>query len=281
MNTLPIQVVISSTFSHEIYEAVGEMLGNDALWNGVSVIMAPGANLHRSAYNARNHEYCSEDAIVTSWVVNDICAGAKKFGLICYPKHYAFNFTENNRYGLAEFLNEQAAREGELLGFRRAFESGNALGTMTAFNRAGAVFSSAHNGLISGILRGEWSFKGVVISDLVTQASATYMNVRDAVAAGTDMMYSADTNREEGKPWDYFTAETITGDAFMQNRLKDTAHHILYALANSNKLALEEMKISTWYDVMFVTLISVFSVLSAAGIAVTVYFSLRRDGREK
>lgn len=280
LNTLPIQVVISATFSHEIFTETGKMFGNDALWNGVSILIGPGANLHRTPYNARNHEYSSEDPILTSWVVNDICAGAKKYGLICYPKHYAFNFTENNRYGLAEFINEQAAREGELLCFRRAFETENAIGTMTAFNRAGAVFSSAHSGLMTGILRGEWDFKGIAISDLVTQASATYMNVRDSIMAGTDMMYSADTNREPGKPWEYFTEDKVLGDRLMQEKLKETAHHILYVLANSNKLALEEEKISTWYDIMFTVLISAFALLTAAGIAANIYFAIRREGKE-
>lgn len=278
LNTLPIQVVIASTFDHEIFTEVGEMFGNDALWNGVRRIWGPGANLHRTPYNARNHEYASEDSVLTSWVVSDICKGGLKYGLILSPKHFAFNATENNRYGIAEFFNEQSAREGELRGFRRAFEEGYALGTMTAFNRVGPVYSSAHVGLITEILRGEWGFNGLAVTDMVAAANVSYMNVRDAIAAGSDLMLSEDSNRSKEGKWSYFTEEGLAGDLHMQNQVKNAVHHVVYTLANSSTPSGTVLTVSTWYDNVFTGGIIACSTLAAVCFALNVFFSIKKKG---
>ncbi len=276
LNTLPIQVVIASTFDHEIFHAVGRMLGNDALWNGVRCIWAPGANLHRTPYNARNHEYASEDSVLTSWLVNDICESALSYGFICAPKHLAFNATENNRYGIAEFFNEQSAREGELRGFRRAFEEKHALATMTSFNRTGPIYSSAHTGLITGILRGEWDMKGLVITDMVSAANVWYMNIRDAVAAGSDIMLSEDINRTNDGAWSYFTAEGLKGDAFMLSQVKEALHHVIYSIANSATPAGRIVHLNTWYDLAFRYAIWGCGCLTAVCLALSIIFSVKK-----
>ena len=278
LNTLPIEVVIASTFDHEIFAEVGAMFGNDALWNGVRMLWGPGANLHRTPYNARNHEYASEDSVLTSWLVSDICEAGIKYGLIVSPKHYAFNATENNRYGIAEFFNEQSARENELRCFRRAFEEGHALGTMTAFNRAGPIYSSAHVGLMKGILRGEWAFNGLVVSDMVADANVPYMNVRDAVAAGTDLMLCGDTNRGSDSNWSYFTVEGLSGDLYMQNQVKEAVHHVVWALANSSAPSGTVVHVATWYDTALTAGIAASAALMAVTLVINIFFSVRKKG---
>lgn len=278
LNTLPIEVNIASTFDHEIFHMVGEMFGNDALWNGVRMIWGPGANLHRTPYNARNHEYASEDSVLTSWLVSDICESGVRYGLIVSPKHYAFNATENNRYGIAEFFNEQSVRENELRCFRRAFEEGHALGTMTAFNRAGPVYSSAHVGLMKGILRGEWAFNGLVVSDMVADANVPYMNVRDAVAAGTDLMLCGDINRGSDGNWSYFTVKGLSGDLYMQNQVKEAVHHVVWALANSSAPSGTVVHVATWYDTALTAGIAASAALMAVTLVVNIIFSVRKKG---
>lgn len=278
LNTLPIEVVIASTFDHEIFTKVGEMIGNDALWNGVRMLWGPGTNLHRTPYNARNHEYASEDSVLTSWVVSDICEGGVKYGLIVSPKHFAFNATENNRYGIAEFLNEQSARENELRCFRRAFEEGHALGVMTAFNRIGATYSSAHMGAMKGILRGEWGFKGLAVSDMVAAANVSYMNVRDAVAAGTDLMLCGDINRDSDGNWSYFTEAGLAGDLYMQNQVKEAVHHVVYALANSSTPVGTVIRVATWYDTALAAGIASSAVLLVFTLAINIFFTVKRKG---
>ena len=276
LNTLPIEVVIAATFDHEVFDAVGDMLGNDALWNGVRCIWAPGANLHRTPYNARNHEYASEDSVLTSWLVDDICAKALQFGFICAPKHYAFNATENNRYGIAEFFNEQSAREGELRGFRRAFEQKHALATMTSFNRVGPIYSSAHTGLITGILRGEWDMQGLVVTDMIAAANVWFMNIRDAVAAGSDIMLCEDINRTPDGAWPYFTAEGLKGDAFLTGQVKNAVHHVIYSIANSATPAGRIVYLDTWYDLAFRYSIIGCAALAGISLLLTVCFTVKK-----
>ena len=277
LNTLPIQVVIAATFDHKIFEEVGRMMGNDGLWNGVRAMWAPGANLHRTPYNARNHEYASEDPVLTSWVVDVICRSALRYGMVMAPKHYAFNATENNRYGIAEFFNEQSAREGELRGFRRAFEQKHALATMTAFNRVGPVYSSAHKGLITDILRTEWGMSGLVVTDLVATANIFYMNVRDSVAAGTDIMLAEDSFRTPDGAWYEFTPEGLKGDPFLMTQVKNAVHHVVYSVANSATPAGKVVHLDTWYDQAFRWSI----VGSAALCAVCFLLSICLGGKRK
>ena len=232
LNTLPTSVTIAATFSHQLTYEIGTMLGNDSIWNGVVSTWSPGGNQHRTPYNGRNHEYFSEDPMLTSYMANDWCAGGRAYGLILCPKHFAFNDQETNRSGVAAFVSEQRAREGELRGFQMCFEQGNAMGVMTTFNRVGSTYGSAHAGMMSGILRGEWGFKGIAITDMVN--GPVYMNVISAVIAGTDTMDSGSDGNMGFDGWKDFTPEGISGDTRLSKSVQEAVHHVEYALLNSN-----------------------------------------------
>ena len=162
--------VVAATFSHELSSEEGRLIGNDGLWDGYTGWNAPGLNIHRNQYNARNLEYYSEDSMLTGLMGANVYEGAIAYGLVPVGKHFAFNDQETNRDGLAVFLSEQAARENELRGFQIAFRDGKATSLMTAFNRLGCTHVGASKGLMNGILRGEWGFKGYVITDSVKSA---------------------------------------------------------------------------------------------------------------
>ena len=94
-------------------------------------LLGAGTNLHRTPYNARNHEYYSEDAILTAYQASNYIAEAQKYGVLIAPKHFAFNDTEINRSGIATFMTEQKARENELRGVQASVEDAQTLAMMT------------------------------------------------------------------------------------------------------------------------------------------------------
>nr|MCR4674602.1 glycoside hydrolase family 3 C-terminal domain-containing protein [Lachnospiraceae bacterium] len=148
MSTMPTEPVVAATFNAELISQEGNAFAEDALWSNESQVIAPGVNLHRTPYCARNHEYYSEDSILTGLCAVAFCTGAEAKGLNTQMKHFAFNHQESNRSGLSTFMNEQAARENELRCFQLAMQSNIASSVMTAFNRAGTVFVGAYEPLL-------------------------------------------------------------------------------------------------------------------------------------
>lgn len=220
--------VVAATFSHELAEEEGRLIGNDALWTGCTEWNAPGLNIHRSQYNARNIEYYSEDPVLTGTMGAAIYRQVVSYGVVAAGKHFAFNDQETNRDGVAVFLNEQAARENELRGFQIALRDGNANSLMTAFNRLGCTHVGASRGLMNGILRGEWGFNGFVITDSVK--SAKYFLPSECLMAGNNQMLGGSNN---GEVWGY-TRDAILADPVLQAGLREVYHHRLYAYVNSN-----------------------------------------------
>lgn len=264
---LPLVPVVGATFSHEMSALAGQVLAMNGLWSGVTEIWGPGANIHRTNYNARNHEYYSEDPVLTAQMVDDHAREGQKHGLVSCPKHFAFNDFEANRNGLAPFMSEQRARELDLRCFQLAFENGTALATMTAFNRAGAVFSSAHKGLISGILREEWDWKGYCVTDMVNPAHL--MNPRDCIIVGTDSMLTSNASKQSAENgWAEFTVEGLAKDMDMQQAIQDSVHRALYVFINSNVTngSAKTSKVvhyTQWYDKLLTAMVSTTAVLTA------------------
>ena len=287
MRPLPTMPVIGATFSHEMATLSGEVLSMLALWSGVAEVWGPGVNIHRTPYNARNHEYYSEDPVHLADMANDFATEAKSNGLVTCLKHFAFNDTEANRSGIAPFMTEQRARELDLRAFQKPIENESALAVMTGFNRAGATFCSAHTGLITGILREEWGFNGFCLTDMVSPAY--YMNPRDAIAAGTDGVLTASSanNISTGvNGWGEFTPAGLAQDKDMQQRIQDAIHRALYIFINSNATNgyTTESRFTTfrtWYDNALTALVTVTAVLtgvSAAGyIATTVLLKKKEN----
>ena len=222
--------VIAATFSHKLVEEEGRLIGNDAIWTGCVQWNAPGLNIHRTQYNARNIEYYSEDAVLTGTMGAAIYRQVMSYGVVAAGKHFAFNDQETNRDGVAVFIGEQAARENELRGFQIAIRDGNANSLMTAFNRLGCTHVGASKGLMNGIVRGEWGFWGYIITDSVK--SAQYFLPADCAVAGNDRMLGGSNNVEV---WGY-TEENIADDLVLQNAARESYHRYLYAYANSNIL---------------------------------------------
>lgn len=264
--TMGTENLIGQTWSKELVEEYGRICGNYSLWSNLTIWWGVGVNLHRSPYNARNHEYFSEDSVLTAFLAAAEVEGAAEYGLIAAPKHFCFNDTEMSRYGLAVFMTEQQAREGELRATQASVENANALGIMTSFTRVGVTPCNAHTGLMMNILHKEWGFKGLITEDYIL--NNTYSVLKEGVMNGLTMTCVTGDNDLEAlrKQWRYWTVENVSQDADLLRALKQSMKWQAYALANSNAMdgyaaTTHTVRVRTWYD----NALTALTVASAAG----------------
>ena len=267
MGVMAVETVIGQTFSKQLAEEWGKAVGNYSLWANTAIWWGVGTNLHRTPYNARNHEYFSEDAVLTAGQGAAIIKAGHEYGVLIAPKHLAFNDTEINRTGIAEFMTEQAARENELRGTQSCIEDANALAVMTTYNRVGCVTSNAHTGLLLNIVRKEWGFKGLMSEDFIQDP--TYTKIRMAVHNGVTMTCNTGDNTMAAVEavWPYWSVENASKSEELLTDLKQAMLYQNYALANSN--AMDGMattthieKLNTWYDNLITGLRVGFGVLT-------------------
>ena len=255
----------------ELAAEYGRVIGNYSIWSNLTIFWGAGTNLHRTPYNARNHEYYSEDPVLTAYQAASYIAAGKEYGVIIAPKHYAFNDTEINRSGIATFMTEQTARENGLRGIQAAVEDAETLGVMTTYNRIGITAGNAHYGLLMNILRGEWGFKGLMSEDFIQDAN--YSVLKEAVHCGVTMTCNTGDSTMEAisAKWDYWTTDNVSQDAVLMQDLKNVMKWQYYAIANSNAMdGLNEtskiVEVRTWYDNALTAAQVVFAVLTIAGI---------------
>ena len=267
MGVMAVETVIGQTFSKQLAEEWGKAVGNYSLWANTAIWWGVGTNLHRTPYNARNHEYFSEDAVLTAGQGAAIIKAGHEYGVLIAPKHLAFNDTEINRTGIAEFMTEQAARENELRGTQSCIEDANALAVMTTYNRVGCVTSNAHTGLLLNILHKEWGFKGLMSEDFIQDPA--YTKIRMAVHNGVTMTCNTGDNTMAAVEavWPYWSVENASQSEELLTDLKQAMLYQNYALANSN--AMDGMststhieKLNTWYDNLITGLRIGFGVLT-------------------
>ena len=267
MGVMANETVIGQTFSKQLAEEWGKAVGNYSLWANTAIWWGVGTNLHRTPYNARNHEYFSEDAVLTAGQGAAIIKAGHDYGVLIAPKHLAFNDTEINRTGIAEFMTEQAARENELRGTQSCIEDANALAVMTTYNRVGCVTSNAHTGLLLNILHKEWGFKGLMSEDFIQDPA--YTKIHMAVHNGVTMTCNTGDNTMAAVEavWPYWSVENASQSEELLTDLKQAMLYQNYALANSN--AMDGMststhieKLNTWYDNLITGLRIGFGVLT-------------------
>ena len=267
MGVMANETVIGQTFSKQLAAEWGKAVGNYSLWANTAIWWGVGTNLHRTPYNARIHEFFSEDAVLTAGQGAAIIKAGHDYGVLIAPKHLAFNDTEINRTGIAEFMTEQAARENELRGTQSCIEDANALAVMTTYNRVGCVTSNAHTGLLLNILHKEWGFKGLMSEDFIQDPA--YTKIHMAVHNGVTMTCNTGDNTMAAVEavWPYWSVENASQSEELLTDLKQAMLYQNYALANSN--AMDGMststhieKLNTWYDNLITGLRIGFGVLT-------------------
>ena len=275
MGTMVNETVIAQTFNKDLAADYGRVIGNYSLWANTAIFWGIGTNLHRLPYNARNHEYYSEDAVLTAGQGTAYAAAAMEYGVIIAPKHLAFNDTEINRTGISVFMTEQQARENELRGTQGIVENAHVLGVMTAYNRVGITQDNAHTGLMKNILRNEWGFQGLISEDFIQNAN--YVVLKEAVLNGVTMSCNTGDNTMAAvsEKYPYWTAEAVSQDTTMMTALKQAMKYQNYALANSNAMdgmtsSTRLVSVRTWYDNALVAVQVVFAALTVLAAAMYV-----------
>ena len=275
MGTMVNETVIAQTFNKDLAADYGRVIGNYSLWANTTIFWGIGTNLHRLPYNARNHEYYSEDAVLTAGQGTAYAAAAMEYGVIIAPKHLAFNDTEINRTGVSVFMTEQQARENELRGTQAAIEDAGALGVMTAFNRVGITAANAHTGLLKNILRGEWGFKGLESQDFIMNPNYAVLK-EYALNGGTMTTFTGEnTMAAVSEKFAYWTTENVGQDTELMSAIKQAMTWQAYALANSNALdgmasSTRLVSVRTWYDNALVAVQVVFAALTVLAAAMYV-----------
>ena len=227
------QMVVASTWSQELAGQFGEMVGNEGIWgadgkgNGMpySGWYAPGANIHRSPFGGRNFEYMSEDGVLTGKMAAAQIRGAQSRGVYCFMKHFAVNDQETHRSnnGISVWLTEQSMREIYLRPFEIAVKQGGTRALMSSFNRIGTRWAGGDYRLLTQILREEWGFRGIVISDFT---SGSYMNPKQMAYAGGDL----NLNNQKQYEWKNFDSSSVADVTI----LRQCAQNIFYTVTNSN-----------------------------------------------
>ena len=273
--TMVNETVIAQTFNKDLAADYGRVIGNYSLWANTAIFWGIGTNLHRLPYNARNHEYYSEDAVLTAGQGTAYAAAAMEYGVIIAPKHLAFNDTEINRTGVSVFMTEQQARENELRGTQGIVENAHVLGVMTAYNRVGITQDNAHTGLTKNILRNEWGFQGLISEDFIQNAN--YVVLKEAVLNGVTMSCNTGDNTMAAvsEKYPYWTIEAVSQDTTMMTALKQAMKYQNYALANSNAMDgmasnTKLVSVRTWYDNALTAVQIVFAALTVLAAAMYV-----------
>lgn len=285
LNDYVTEAVLASSFNKELAQAQGTLFGNDSLWSNITIFFAPAMNLQRTPYNGRNEEYYSEDPMLTSYTGGAVVKGARSKGCLITVKHYAFNEQESGRVGVSTFMTEQRARETEIRGFEGAVDNGM-LSLMTALNRVGITYASAHTGLLQDILIGEQGYEGFLMTDILISNFADYQTAKESVVAGTTLMgISSDTLAGANGPWSYFTAEGVQGDRTLVQAIRDNTKNLFYALANSNAMngvnsTSEVVSRMTWWRWAYAGGIAVTALLTLIGIGMYIR-AYRKEGKKK
>ena len=190
----PIEVVVASTWNKELAQAWGECMGKISQEMGAEGWYAPGMNTHRTAFGARNYEYFSEDGVLAGNMGAKAVEGARKYGVYSYIKHFAMY--EGNAKMVSVWSNEQAIREIYLKPFEISVKQGGANAVMVSWSFLGDKWTGESSNLMNTVLREEWGFRGMALTDFFRNNGHGFMNADAALANGVDAMLSTFNGEE-------------------------------------------------------------------------------------
>ena len=257
-------VLMASTWNTDTVYKFGSSIGRMADDLDVSGWYAPAMNIHRSAFSGRNFEYYSEDGVLSGKLAAQAVQGAEEHGVYAYIKHYALNDQETNRNSmLCTWANEQSIREIYLKPFELSVKEGGADAVMSSFNYVGTEWAGASNALCNIVLRDEWSFVGMVLTDYFGVYG--YMDADQGIRNGTDFClvnYPTETN---------YLTDTTSATGILAAR--QACKNILYTVVNSRAYMEENLNpgMPTWQiaaiaiDVVLAAVLVVLEVRTVKG----------------
>ena len=234
----PIEVVVASTWNKQLAQAWGECMGKISQEMGAEGWYAPGMNTHRTAFGARNYEYFSEDGVLAGNMGAKAVEGARKHGVYSYIKHFALY--EGNAKMVSVWSNEQAIREIYLKPFEISVKQGGANAIMVSWSFLGDKWTGESSNLINTVLRDEWGFRGMALTDFFRNNGHGFMNADAALANGVDAMLSTFNGEENNVA----NPEHPTSVLQMRNACKNVMYTVVSSWAYDGEH--EETGMENW-----------------------------------
>ena len=256
----PIEVVIASTWNKNLAQTWGECMGKISQEMGAEGWYAPGMNTHRTAFGARNYEYFSEDGVLSGNMGAKAVEGARKYGVYSYIKHFAMY--EGNAKMVSVWSNEQAIREIYLKPFEISVKQGGANAVMVSWSFLGDKWTGESSNLMKTVLRDEWGFRGMALTDFFRNNGHGFMNADAALANGVDAMLSTFNGEENNVA----NPEHPTSVLQMRNACKNVMYTVVSSWAYDGEH--EETGMENWKKAAIG--IDVVIVLFMAGMEVLV-----------
>ena len=256
----PIEVVIASTWNKNLAQTWGECMGKISQEMGAEGWYAPGMNTHRTAFGARNYEYFSEDGVLSGNMGAKAVEGARKYGVYSYIKHFAMY--EGNAKMVSVWSNEQAIREIYLKPFEISVKQGGTNAVMVSWSFLGDKWTGESSNLMKTVLRDEWGFRGMALTDFFRNNGHGFMNADAALANGVDAMLSTFNGEENNVA----NPEHPTSVLQMRNACKNVMYTVVSSWAYDGKH--KETSMENWKKAAIG--IDVVIVLFMAGMEVLV-----------
>ena len=222
--SFPSEVIVGSSWNTDLAQRFGTAFGAEAAANHVVGLYAPGMNIHRTPFSGRNFEYYSEDGLLSGKMGAAMVQGLSSQGVYSYIKHFALNDQESNRLSISVWANEQSMREVYLKPFELSVKEGNTTAVMSSYSRLGNTWAGASKALLTDVLRNEWGFKGMVVTDSA-MGNTSWMDINLALRAGGDMMLCL------------MGVKLDSSSNTAQQAMRRACHNILYTQANSIAVA--------------------------------------------
>lgn len=263
----PTETMVACTWSKELAQSYGEMMGKMCREMNIAGWYAPGMNTHRTPFGARNYEYFSEDGTLSGYIASGAVKGSAEYGVYAYIKHFAMY--EMNAKMVCVWSNEQAMREIYLKPFEICVKDGDAHAVMVSWSFIGIKWSGENSNLLKTVLRDEWGFEGFTLTDFFRNNGHGFMNADAALANGVDAMLST----YAGGPNVVQDPETASSVKYMRQACKN----VMYTVVNSWVYEEDgvDTGLPTWHKAVIGADVAVAVII--LGLCVLVYRKYRKD----
>ncbi|WP_159499741.1 glycoside hydrolase family 3 C-terminal domain-containing protein [Microbacterium sp. 18062] len=261
--SLPNASLLAATWNEDVLRRVGALLADEALRQNTHLLLGPTINLHRSPRAGRLFEAYSEDPLLTGRLAAAYVRGLQERGVAACVKHFVANDSETDRHHVDVRVDETTLREVYLLPFEIAVEEGGAWALMTAYNRVNGIPASQHSDLVNGVVKGEWGFDGLVVSDFFSVHTTV-----ESVRGGLDVVLPGPDG-----PWGESLVEAVRTGLVPEDVIDDHVRRLLRLAHRTGRL--DPGSVASSSAATHPTAVSRGELLELAASAMTV---LKNDG---